>query len=187
MEAERQKALNGTGGQIIIKCNSLTDKEIIEKLVEASQDGVHISMIVRGICCLIPGIPALTENIRIVSIVGRFLEHSRIYCFGSGEEQQIYISSADLMIRNTQRRVEISCPILDTDLRERVSQMLETMLMDNTQSWEQFPDGRYVSRYQQGNDLVINSQEILTEKARLSALGEVPEKRKPKTKRRIPF
>ena len=187
IDEERQKARDGFGGRIIIKCNSLTDKDIIESLVEASRDGVRISMIVRGICCLIPQIPGLTENIRVVSIVGRFLEHSRIYCFGAGGEQQIYISSADLMTRNTQRRVEIACPILDAELRDTIDQMLETMLMDNTQAWEQYQNGSYVSRHQPGSDLVINSQEIFTEKARLNALGEVSDKGNNKDYESIPL
>ena len=176
IDEEQQKAKSGLSGRIIIKCNSLTDKEIIEKLIDASCDGVNISMIVRGICCLIPQIPGRTENIRVISIVGRFLEHSRIYCFGTGAEQKIYISSADLMTRNTQRRVEIACPILDVEKRDSVYQILDTMLMDNTQTWEQYADGRYVSRHQSGNNLIINAQEIFVEKARLSASTEAPEK-----------
>ena len=178
IEDERQKAIDGIGGHIIIKCNSLTDKDIIESLMYASRDGVRISMIIRGICCLVPQIPSLTENIRVISIIGRFLEHSRIYCFGTGAEQKIYISSADLMTRNTQRRVEVACPILDPDLKYRVYQMLDTMLMDNTQAWEQYSDGRYISRYQQGNNLIISSQEIFAENALLSTINEETEKSK---------
>jgi len=169
IEEERRKARNNESGQIIIKCNSLTDKEIIEKLAEASMDGVSISMNIRGICCLVPQIPDLTENISVVSIVGRFLEHSRIFCFGSGANSKIYISSADLMTRNTERRVEIACPILDADLRERIYYMLETMLMDNTQAWEQFADGRYIMRSQPDKSLAINSQEIFTQEAQMNA------------------
>jgi len=169
IEDERQKSLNGESGVIIIKCNSLTDKEIIEKLAEASCDGVEISMIVRGICCLVPQITSATENIRVISVVGRFLEHSRIFCFGTGSAAKIFVSSADLMTRNTQRRVEVACPILDTCLKDRVLGMLEAILRDNTQAWEQFSDGRYISRYQPGTDLIINSQELFTEEARINA------------------
>jgi len=171
IETERQKALNGENGSSIIKCNSLTDKEIIEKLSEASCDGVMVSMIVRGICCLVPQIANATQNIRVISIVGKFLEHSRIFCFGTGFDKKVYISSADLMTRNTQRRVEIACPILDADLKERIYGMLETMLMDNTQAWEQFSDGRYILRHQPGSDLVINSQAFFTNEARVNAMA----------------
>jgi polyphosphate kinase len=168
IEAEKKKVENGEKGRIIIKCNSITDKDIIIKLVEASQSGVKISMIVRGICCLIPHVSQLTENIMIISIVGKFLEHSRIYCFGTGDDKKIYISSADLMTRNTERRIEISCPVLDGELRQRIFEMLETMLMDNTKAWEQFSDGNYVLRHST-MDLTINSQTIFTEQARANA------------------
>ena len=170
IEDERQKSLNGESGIIIFKCNSITDKEIIEKLVEASYDGVKIFMIVRGICCLLPGIAPITHNIRVISIVGKFLEHSRIFCFGEGAAAKMYISSADLMTRNTQRRVEVACPIFDTNLKDRIWEMLEAMLRDNTHAWEQFSDGRYISRYQPGTDLIINSQEIFTREAQIKAL-----------------
>ena len=114
---------------------------------------------------MVSHIPGLTDNISIVSIVGRFLEHSRVFCFGADEDRQMYISSADLMTRNTERRVEITCPILDEELKQRIYSMLETMLMDNTKAWEQFPDGRYILRHKQP-DMPINSQEIFIEQAR---------------------
>jgi len=160
IEEEKQKAGEGGAGRIIIKCNSLTDKEILEALADASIGGVEISIIVRGICCLIPGIQGLTENIRIISIVGRFLEHSRIFCFGSGPGQKIYISSADLMTRNTQRRVEIACPVLDPSIMEMISQSLDISLSDNTQAWDQYSDGSYVSRFSMASENDISSQEI---------------------------
>jgi polyphosphate kinase len=165
IENEKKKVKNGESGRIIIKCNSLTDKEVIIKLIEAAQSGVKISMIIRGICCLIPCVPQLTENIMIISIIGEFLEHSRIYCFGEGNNKEVYISSADLMTRNTERRIEITCPVLDTELKQRISEILETMLMDNTKAREHFSDGRYVIRHSPV-DLSINSQKIFTEQAR---------------------
>lgn len=169
IDEERQKTLTGKDGRIIIKCNSLTDKDIIEKLADTSCDGVRIYLIIRGICCLIPRMTDATENIRVISIVGRFLEHSRVFCFGTGSEQKIYISSADHMTRNTQRRMEIACPILDIDLNNRIAVMLDTLLADNTQAWEQFSDGRYVSRHQPGNDPTVNSQEIFSREACVNA------------------
>ena len=111
---------NGEEGYIGIKINSLTDKVIINKLIEASRAGVKIEMIVRGICCLIPEVEGYTENIKVVSIVGRFLEHSRIYRFGTKEREKVYIASADFMTRNTVRRVEVAAPILDKKLKERL-------------------------------------------------------------------
>ena len=113
IEAEGRKAEEGRGGYIGLKLNALTDKDIIDALIAASQKGVVIQLLIRGICCLIPGIPGKTENIRVHSIVGRFLEHSRIYRFGQGEEEEIYIASADFMTRNTLRRVEVAAPIYD--------------------------------------------------------------------------
>jgi len=173
---ERKKALDGTNSRIIIKCNSLTDKEIIEHLSEASRAGVEITMLVRGICCLIPGIPGATENIRVISVVGKFLEHTRIFCFGTGPEKNVYISSADLMTRNTQRRIEIACPIYDADLKSRIMLMLETMMRDNTNAWELFPDGGYVLRRRQDTDDVVNSQEVFTMDARAKAQSFETEK-----------
>ena len=125
------RAKEGKPARIVAKMNSLTDKQMIDRLYEAGKCGVKISMIVRGICCLLPGIPGETDNIRIVSIVGRFLEHSRIYCFGEGEERKMYISSADLMTRNTDRRVEIATPVLDKSIEERIYRMLTVLLSDN--------------------------------------------------------
>lgn len=121
IDNETDKARRGEAASIIMKSNSLTDREIMEKLSEASNAGVEVKLIIRGICCLLPGIKGKTENIKVYSIVGRFLEHSRIYCFGVGKDAAIYISSADMMTRNTRRRVEIACPILDVDIRDRKS------------------------------------------------------------------
>ncbi|MCL2224315.1 MAG: polyphosphate kinase 1 [Defluviitaleaceae bacterium] len=169
IEAERQKSLNGGQGRVIIKCNSLTDTDIIEALAQASRGGVKIFMIVRGICCIMPRL-ADTENIRVISIVGKFLEHSRIFCFGSGATSKIYISSADFMTRNTERRVEVACPILCPELKKRVRKMLDTMLKDNTQAWELFSENRYVLRQPPDAEAAINSQKTFTEEARTTAI-----------------
>ena len=149
---------NGEEGYIGIKINSLTDKVIINKLVEASQAGVKIEMIVRGICCLIPGIKGYTENIQIVSIVGRFLEHSRIYRFGTKEREKVYIASADFMTRNTVRRVEVAAPVLDEKLKARLDWMFETMMNDDEKGKSLTEKGAYVNRSL--NDVKMNSQEM---------------------------
>ena len=133
----------GLPGSLTFKCNSVTDKDIIQKLREASQAGVHIRMLVRGICCLLPGVPGETENIHIRSLVGQFLEHSRVYCFGEGENCRLYISSGDIMTRNTERRVEIACPILPEHLRRQILSMLDTMFRDDEKARILQPDGTY--------------------------------------------
>jgi len=160
IDMEMQKA---DKGRIIIKCNSLTDRDVIMRLIDASQSGVRISMIVRGICCILPGVPGLTDNISVISIVGRFLEHSRIFCFGEGNDMKMFISSSDLMTRNTKRRVEIACPINDEDIKTRIHRMLEVMLKDNTKAWEHMPDGEYVLRRPSG--VPIDSQEMFADAA----------------------
>jgi len=159
IELEREKAERGEEGRILIKCNSLTDRGVIIKLIEASRSGVKILMIIRGICCLVPGIPGLTDNISVISIVGRFLEHSRVFCFGSGEDMRMYISSADLMTRNTERRVEVACPVLDAGIKQRIYSMLETMKEDNVKAWDLGSDGVYTLR-KPGKEGVLDSQEI---------------------------
>ena len=142
---DKQIALAKEGKEAYVgfKCNSDTSKEMIDKLIEASQAGVKIDMIVRGICCILPGVPGLTENINIISIVGRYLEHSRIYIFGTGEDQEVFISSADLMTRNLERRVEVAAPVLDEKLKKRVVGMFETMLQDNVKASRLLSDGTY--------------------------------------------
>ena len=156
-------AKNGEEAYIGIKINSLTDKVIIEKLVEASQAGVKIEMVVRGICCLIPGIPGYTENIKIISIVGRFLEHSRIYRFGTPEREKIYIASADFMTRNTIRRVEVAAPVLDDTLRARLDEMFDTMMKDDEKGKKLTSNGTYV--YRKINATKLDSQELFYETA----------------------
>ena len=134
----------GTSGRIIIKANSVTERDLIDKLAEASQAGVRIDLIIRGICCLVPGIPGKTDNITVTSIVGRFLEHSRIYCFGDGPLRQMYIASADIMTRNQTRRVEIACPVESRELRDWFSSYLDLLLSDNVKARRMLPDGSYI-------------------------------------------
>ena len=141
-----EQIAKGKDGYILLKFNSLTDIDVIAKLREASCAGVTVEMIVRGICCLLPGVPGLTENITVTSIVGRFLEHSRIYVFGRGDEEKMYISSADLMTRNTERRVEIACPIDDPAVRTRLHDILYAMQHDTVKARVLQPDGTYCKK-----------------------------------------
>lgn len=144
IDAEIEKANKGEDCGIIIKSNSFTDKDIIKKLSEASNAGVEVKLIIRGICCLLPGIKGKTENISVISIVGRFLEHSRIYLFGKQNNVKIYIASADMMTRNTSRRVEIACPIYDKDIKDQINHQLEIMLKDNVKARILTSEGNYV-------------------------------------------
>lgn len=141
-----EQIAKGKDGYILLKFNSLTDIDVIAKLREASCAGVTVEMIVRGICCLLPGVPNHTENITVTSIVGRFLEHSRIYVFGRGDEEKMYISSADLMTRNTERRVEIACPIDDPAVRTRLHDILYAMQHDTVKARVLQPDGTYCKK-----------------------------------------
>ena len=163
IENEIGKATSGQSAYIGIKINSLTDKNIIDKLIEASKAGVHIDLIVRGICCLKPGIEGVTDNINIISIVGRFLEHSRIYRFGTGEEEKIYISSADFMTRNTLRRVEVAAPIYDRAVRNKIRHIFDIALSDNVKGKKMMPDGTYSDIVAQEEK--INSQEVFYQEA----------------------
>lgn len=172
IDEEINAARQGLSAYIGIKINSLTDKVIIDRLIAASQAGVKIDLIVRGICCLLPGVPGATENIRIISIVGRFLEHSRIYIFGTEQRQRIYIASADLMTRNTLRRVEVAAPILDAQLRRRLNDMFQVMLRDNRQARELQPNGEYIRVRNQGK--ATNSQELFYRQAYEQASAEQP-------------
>ncbi len=167
IEEEIQHVKNGEEGYIGIKINSLTDKVIINKLVEASQAGVKIEMIVRGICCLIPGVKGYTENITVISIVGRFLEHSRIYRFGTKERENVYIASADFMTRNTLRRVEVAAPVLDERLKNQLDWMFETMMKDDEKGKCLTEKGIYVDRNLHVQKL--NSQECFYEAAYANA------------------
>lgn len=158
IEEEIAHVKNGEDGYIGIKINSLTDKVIIDKMVEASQAGVKIEMIVRGICCLIPGVKGYTENIKVVSIVGRYLEHSRIYRFGTKEREKVYIASADFMTRNTVRRVEVAAPVLDEKLKDYLGWMFETMMHDDEKGKCLTSKGIYVNRNL--GDVKLDSQEL---------------------------
>lgn len=165
MDREIQEAKEGREGYIGIKINSLTDKRIIDKLIEASEAGVQIEMVIRGINCILSGIEGKTDHIRVISIVGRYLEHSRIYIFGTGEREQIYIASADYMTRNTLRRVEVAVPIKDEELRDRLRRMFRIMLEDNVKARVQLPDGSYEHVRRPEGEEPLNSQEFFFEKA----------------------
>ena len=165
MDREIQEAKEGREGYIGIKINSLTDKRIIDKLIEASEAGVQIEMVIRGINCILSGIEGKTDHIRVISIVGRYLEHSRIYIFGTGEREQIYIASADYMTRNTLRRVEVAVPIKDEKLRDRLRRMFRIMLEDNVKARVQLPDGSYEHVKRPEGEEPLNSQEFFFEKA----------------------
>ena len=134
----------GERGRIIIKTNSVTERDLIDQLARASQAGVRVDLIVRGICCLVPGIPGKTDHITVTSVVGRFLEHSRIYSFGEGNLRQMYVSSADIMTRNQERRVEVACPVESPELRDFLWDYLERILADNVKARRLLPDGSYV-------------------------------------------
>ena len=164
IDGEIAKVNAGQKGIIRLKMNSLTDKTLIDKLVEASKAGVQIDMIIRGICCLKGGVVGETDNIRIISVVGRFLEHSRIYIFGEGAEAKHYISSADWMTRNTLRRVEVATPILDEGCKERLERIFDAIWQDNVQAREQQPDGNYRRRYP-GLAMPLSSQNWLYDEA----------------------
>lgn len=172
IDKEIEEAKAGKPSYIGVKINSLTDKKIIDKLIEASQAGVKIDMVVRGICCLRSGILQLTDNIHVMSIVGRFLEHSRIYIFGTPDRDRIYIGSADFMTRNTLRRVEVAVPIYDNALKERIRTMYNIMLKDNVKGRVQQPDGSYVvpeivknNEGENNKEEMLNSQEYFYRKA----------------------
>ena len=156
-------AKEGKEAYIGLKMNSLTDKKIIDKLIEASQAGVKIDMVIRGICCLIPGVKGKTENIQVRSIVGRFLEHSRIYIFGTQEREKVYIASADFMTRNTLRRVEVATPIYDKDLKMQLEEMFITMLSDNQKARQEDSRGNY--EIAEAQETLLNSQEFFYEQA----------------------
>ena len=153
----------GDQGYLFLKLNSITDRKLIDKLAQASQAGVEVVMNVRGICCLRPGIPGLTDRITVFSIVGRYLEHTRIYRFGRGEDADLFLSSADFMTRNTERRVEVACPILDPELRRKVFHITDVLISDNVKARQLGPDGLWHPR--RNGALPCSSQEVFQQEA----------------------
>ena len=153
-----EEIAKGENGRIIMKMNSVTDMDFIRKTAEASQAGVKVDLIVRGICCILPGIPGRTENLHVTSIVGRYLEHPRVFVFGAGADAKVYIGSADMMTRNTENRVEVACPIYDSGIRRRLIRDLQVMLSDNVKARRMGSDGTYRKKKQDGE--LVNAQEI---------------------------
>lgn len=160
MDEEIQK---GSEGRIVMKMNSVTDMDFIRKVAEASKAGVKIDLIVRGICCVLPGIPGETENLSVTSIVGRYLEHPRVFVFGKGASQKVYIGSADMMTRNTEKRVEVACPIYDEQIKKRLVRCLMVMLADNVKARQMLSDGTY--RKKEGGEREICAQEYFMREA----------------------
>lgn len=153
----------GPRGRVIMKMNSLTDVDFIAKVAEASRAGVKVDLIVRGICCILPGVPGYTDNLTVSSIVGRYLEHPRIFCFGTGADQKIYIGSADMMTRNTEKRVEVACPVLDDGVRRQISYYMDVMLADNVKARVLQSDGTYKKK--PITEHRVNSQERFMKEA----------------------
>lgn len=174
--------LKGSNGRIIMKMNSVTDTDFIEKVSEASRAGVKIDLIVRGICCILPQVPGYTDNLRVMSVVGRYLEHPRIFSFGTGAEQKIYIGSADMMTRNTEKRVEVACPVRDKEVREQINHYLKIMLEDNIKARVLQRDGSY--RKKEQSEPFIDSQAVFMEEA-LQAARKEPEEKKESLAARI--
>ncbi len=163
LELIDKEIAKGENGRIIMKMNSVTDMDFIEKIAKASQAGVKIDLLVRGICCILPGIKGVTENLAVTSIVGRYLEHARIFSFGVGNEQRLYIGSADMMTRNTEKRVEVACPVMDAGIKERLNHMLEVMLSDNTKARTMHSDGSYIMKEKKEEEII--AQEIFMKEA----------------------
>lgn len=163
IDKEIQKAKEGKPNHIMMKMNSFTDRDILTKLAEASSAGVKIDLIIRGICCILPDINSKTSNITVRSIVGRYLEHSRVYCFGEGDDMVMYIASADMMTRNTEKRVEIACPIVDNDIKKQIYDILTIMFKDNTKARILQKDGNFIK--QKTEDKPINAQQYFMDKA----------------------
>lgn len=182
MDEEIQK---GKDGRIVMKMNSVTDVDFIRKVSEASCAGVRVDLIVRGICCILPGVPEYTENVRVMSVVGRYLEHPRIFSFGIGKEQKIYIGSADMMTRNTEKRVEVACPVLDEQIRRQINHDLKVMLSDNVKARVMQKDGTYTKRKikDESSGKMIDSQAVFMEEA-LKAAEEVQKKEQAKAQKK---
>ena len=176
IEREAALARAGTPGRIVLKVNSLVDTQIIEALYDASRAGVQVECIVRGACCLVPGLPGVSDHIRVRSIVGEFLEHSRIWMFGNGGRPEWYIGSADLMERNLDRRVEVVTPVEDHEAQARLARIVEVMLADDRRSWQLQPDGGWIrSEVLQSVDGTIDTFAVLKEDAATAAaLADIP-------------
>lgn len=172
IERIEREISKGKDGYLFFKMNSLTDKKIINKLREASRAGVRVEMLVRGICCLVPGLDGETENIEVRNVVGRYLEHSRIYVFGKGDECKMYIASADFMTRNTQRRVEVGCPILDRDVKKKIGNIIQLLWTDDQKAMKLLPTGNYIPIRK---ELHLNSQEAQMDLAKRDAEKEALE------------
>lgn len=176
IDGEIASARSGGEGYIGLKLNSLTDKVLIDKLIEASCAGVKIEMVIRGISCLVAGVPGLTENITVRSIVGRYLEHSRIYIFGKGGRQRIFISSADFMTRNTIRRVEVAAPVKSPELRKRVLHIFDIMMRDNVKARIQLPDGTYKRLSPAEGEEALTAQQYFIDEAASAAAANALKK-----------
>ena len=176
MELLDREIAKGEEGYVFLKLNSITDRQLIDKLAQASQAGVEVVMNVRGICCLLPGVPGLTDHIRVFSVVGRYLEHTRIYCFGRGPRADLYLSSADFMTRNTERRVEVACPIQDPSARRKVFHIIRILQSDTVKSRELGSDGAW--HFRKDAERELDSQKKFQEEA-LSAAQRRPDAPKP--------
>lgn len=165
-----EEITKGSGGRIIMKMNSVTDMDFINRIARASEAGVKVDLIVRGICCILPGIPGETDNLTVTSIVGRYLEHPRVFVFGAGSDQKVYIGSADMMTRNTEKRVEVACPIYDGDVKKQLLYSLNVMLKDNVKARVMQSSGTYEKKAAAGES--VNCQEIFMR----DALRAEPEK-----------
>ena len=173
----------GPRGRVIMKMNSLTDVDFIAKVAEASRAGVKVDLIVRGICCILPGVPGYTDNLTVSSIVGRYLEHPRIFCFGTGADQKIYIGSADMMTRNTEKRVEVACPVLDDGVRRQISYYMDVMLADNVKARVLQSDGTYKKK--PITEHRVNSQERFMKEAVHAARSAGASQKKKGLRKRI--
>lgn len=175
LELIEEETRKGENGQIIMKMNSVTDVDFIEQISRASRAGVEVDLLVRGICCIRPGVEGYTDHVRVTSIVGRFLEHPRIFSFGRGSAQKLYIGSADMMTRNTEKRVEVACPVYDEDLRARLNHMLQVMLEDNVKARVLDAAGTYLKKGQ--GEPFVDAQEVFMQEAVQAAAVKKPAKR----------
>ena len=169
MDKEITKAENNEPAQILLKMNSITDVDLIKKISDASQAGVPVKMVVRGICCIVPGLPNYTEKVEVHSIVGRYLEHARIYAFGVGNEQKVYISSADFMTRNTEKRVEVACPIDEPKLKQDILDYFKDQFKDDVKGRVLQKDGTYTKL---DTETLFDSQNYAMKKAEELALNK---------------